>query len=216
MNRFRSMLLVSLCLLVPLSAHATKLRQKTLYWHTSLASQYTYSAGDSLNRIRDGSTVASADEADTTGSFSTLEWVMPGPQYGTTVASDSVTWLRVTLFAVGSAPTVTGDSIAVKVQVSDAEEQGWTTTVWTGPKISPLFTAMTAGCVLETGTSNTFEFPIRQVLGGATQSVFDYLGTGAPTTNQIYGFSNVRFIIAGDHAGKWQVRLTGFVPDNQP
>jgi hypothetical protein len=212
----RIFLLVLALLAFAIPAHAMKLKSQQLMWHTAVdvANGIPYRNGDSLYVTRDGSTVSNADDVDTTSTFSLREWEMPGPPYSTITLSDSLSYLKVDIYPVGSSPTVTADSIGVRLQVSQNPEQGWVNTVFTGPKISPLVTLMNGLAVLESGTSNCFTFTIRQVVGGATQSIFDWVGTGAPTANQVYGYRYGRFIVTGDHAGKYAVEITGFVPDN--
>jgi len=198
------------------SAHALpRLERRPIGWHTSIAdgsANPAYSLGDSFFVTRGTGIENSAQQVDTTQTIDLQKWIMPGPVYTTAVASDSVAWLRVALVPDGTSPTVAGDSIHVQFQVSD-DNKNWTSVVWTGPKISPNFASMGARAVLETGTSNSFETVIRQIIGGATESIFDPLGTGAPTDKQVYGFPYGRFLISGDHTGKFRLEVTGFVPE---
>jgi len=212
MKRFALLFLSLVLLAIPAVSGATKIHVDNLNWHTSLADAFTYQAGDSFTVFRGTGLRNSAEQADTTQRIDILKFVMPGPVYTTTVASDSVAWLRLTLYPVGTSVTVAADTADISMQVSD-DGTNWTSLVWTGPKISPDVASMGAVAALETGTSNNMSVVIRQVVGGVTQSVFNYLGTGAPTANQAYGFRYARFICRGDYTGVYDAILEGFVPD---
>lgn len=196
----------------------TKLRTIQLGFHTNdgLPTCPNYGSGDSLQVYR-GAGVATATTLpiDTTMTLDLRQFVMPGPPFTTVTLSDSLAWLRFSMVPDGTSPTVAADTLHVITQVSD-DNVNWTTGIVTGPKISPVVATMGAAAVLETGTSNTFNYILRQIVGGATQSVFNYLGTGAPTANQLYGYRYMRFLVQGDHTGKYLCYVTGFVPFNAP
>lgn len=157
-----------------------------------------------------GVSVATTEPADTTANFSPLEWSLPGPYANPTTVSDTVSWLRVVLAAEGTSPTVSGDTVGVILQVSDDEGTTWTTTTWTGPKIDLDVSNSTQAAVLETGSSNTFAFTIRQTTGGVTLGGPFFSLNTAPTANQLFGYRLARFIFTGDHTGKFRCKLIGF------
>jgi hypothetical protein len=188
-------------------------------WHTSLGDAFVYSAGDSSFRLRGAGIQASDEQKDTTKAIAWADWSMPGPLYGTTTASDTIGVMVVDIYADGTTPTVTADTIGVTIQVSDDNGTSWTTCVATGPRIDPDVAAMGASAWLETGTSNSFHVVIENTVGGATLGGPLDAANGAqgtPLALNTFGYQLFRLIVRGDHTGKYRIRIKGWQYDDAP
>ena len=194
----------------------TKLRTVPVNFHTTLdpstfPSAFTaYRSGDSATVFRGTGIRNSAQQVDTTQTIDIRQFVMPGPTYATQVASDTVAWLRLSLVPIGTVPTVTADTVVVAVQVSD-DDVTWTATTYAG-QYAASGTTPTSAIILEAGgSSNTFVYVIRQVLGGVTRSIFTPASQATAHVQQMYGYKYLRFLLTGDHAGQYDAEVTGFV-----
>lgn len=200
MKRFL-LLLFAVLLAVPSVAHAAKLKTVPFGWHSSVGEGY--SQGDT-STVTLGGIESSAQKIDTTQTIDLRQFVPP-PAMPTITLSDTMGVFMVNLVPTGTSPTVAADTLAILVQVS-MDNVNWTTAVATGPKISPVNGGV---AVLETGTSNCFNYVLRHVFGGVTMSTFHWLGTG-PTANQIYGWPYLRLILQSDATGRYAGTITGF------
>ena len=154
----------------------------------------------------------SAERADTTAAFSPLDWTLPGPYVSgasTAAGGDTISWLRVTVTPDG-AITNSGDTLGVILQVSDDDQQTWTSVVWTGPAIDPDVASMGQAAILETGATNGYKLALRQAVGPPTTAGPFYGLNTAPTDKVIYGYRSLRFIFTGDHVGRYRCRMEGF------
>ena len=210
--------LFTLVAFVPAYAQGvTKLRTVPLEWHTTLdpslyaSAAVAYAKGDSYTVYRGTGIRNSAQQVDTTQSIDIRQFVMPGPTYSTQVASDTIAWLRLSLFPIGTVPTIAADSIICAVQVSD-DNVTWNATLFAGPQAST-GTTPTSCIILETGgSSNCFQYVIRQVLGGVTRSIFSPALVATVPQQSTYGFKYMRFLLTGDYTGQYDAEATGFVP----
>lgn len=188
-------------------------------WHTSLGDAYTYSAGDSVARIRGTGLQNSDEQKDTTKAIAWDDWALPGPLWNATTISDTLGILVVDIYPDGTSPTVAADTIGVTIQVSDDNGTNWTTCAWTGPRIDPDVATMNASAWLETGTANSFHVIIEQTFGGVTLGgPLDPANAaqGTPLAYNTFGYQLFRLIVRGDHTGKYKIALRGWQYDDAP
>lgn len=219
MKRFVSLLFAFLVAAVSFAApsHAG-LRPKTyqIDWHTSVdvANGVPYFYGDSAYMYRGvGVTTATTQPIDTSMAIPLRQFQLP-PRTTTTTVMDTVTALLLDVFPVidDGSPTISADTCHVLIQVSN-NASTWTGVTFTGPAISPLQASMAAAAVVETGTSNCFELPIRQVVGGVTGGVWYPLGRATVNANQLLGWKYMRVLLQGDFQGKYDAEITGWVDE---
>lgn len=210
MRRWLIPLLAVFCA-TPAFAGGLRLQVRDLNFETRANGQIL----DSLFVNRTSGIRNSAERADTTATFSSLDWTMP-PSYGaggltTAAGTDTCAWLRVTVVP-DPAITNSGDTLGVIIQVSDDDGSTWTNVAFTGPRIDPDVAAMGQAAILETGSTNGYAFVLKQTV--TATALNGVLGGGAnlqtPTDKQIYGFRAMRFIFTGDHVGKYKCKMIGF------
>lgn len=204
--------------LVAVTAANAGLRPKSynIDWHTSVdvANGVAYSKGDSAVIYRGaGVSSATTQPVDTSKTIAIKHFQLP-PRTTTTTVMDTVTCMLLDVFPVvdDNSPTVSADSCHVLLQVSN-DGRNWTTVTFTGPAISPLASNSTIGVAVETGSSNCFSFPIRQVVGGVTGGVWYPLAHTAVNANQILGWTYLRVLLQGDFQGKYDAEITGWVDE---
>ena len=210
--------LVALAIFAPQSHAQSGLVPKTVLvgFHTTLdpstfaSASIAFSAGDSVSAYRGTGIRNSAQQVDTTVAINLRQFVVPGP---TGTASDTVAYLRFQIYPVGTSPAVTADSITAVVQLSE-DRVNWTGTTYSGP-YSASGTTPTSCIILEEGTSNNFNYVVREQLGsagllmsGATSTAMNVLRT--------YGAKFMRLLLTGDHTGQYAVDVTGFIPNAGP
>jgi hypothetical protein len=198
------------------------LRTVPVVWHTTLDpstfpnSAVAYSAGDSALRQRGaGVSTATSQPIDTTAAINIRQFVLPGP-YQNSTAADTTGWLRFNINPVAytGSPTVTADTVLVLMQVSD-DKANWSTAEYTGPLPQDGAAIPTKATVLETGSSNSFQFIVRQATGAI--GPFATTTSNSTTLKQImcFGYKWARFIVTGDHQGAYSAEITGYIPANR-
>ncbi len=158
---------------------------------------------------------ATTQPVDTTAAIDIRQFSIPGP-YVTAAVSDTTAWLRLAVYPTvyTGSPAVAADTIVVAMQVSD-DRANWSATAYSGP-LASAGTTPTSAIVLEVGgSSNNFEYVVRQELGAF--GIFAP-GSAAATVSakKVYGFKYIRFLITGDHTGAYAADVTGFVPWSGP
>lgn len=204
--------LAALCLLVPLTAHATS-QSKTVdvLWRQS---QLAVPGG-----IADSSTaraVRSATAHDTSATIDIRQFIIPALEFGDGgSAVDSVSFLRIDLFPTGTGPAVVADTAFFAVQVSNDGVFSWVTCTGTSDFLGASDTPAPdtpAGRVLEQGSSNTFYITLSQISSLGKAFIGNRSSATAPTWQQLYGWPYMRIIVQGDMTGRYDARVTGFIP----
>jgi hypothetical protein len=196
------------------AAAQTQLKTTQIGFHTTLdpstfaSAAIAFRLGDSVTVFRGTGLRNSAQQADTTQAFDLRAYIMPGTPQG--AAGDTVTYLRLSLWPIGTVPAVAADSIVVATQVSD-DGVGWSATTYSGP-LASTGTTPTSRIVLETGgSSNDFEWVEKQNILQTTGGLFNPSSAATVNVKSMYGFKYIRWIITGDHTGQYDLEATGFV-----
>lgn len=215
MKRFLSTLFATLAaVLVAAPSHAiTKKAAHDVNWAQSRAATPGGGQADSATARSLGAATPTAH--DTSSAIDLLPFVMPDKGAGQVpTASDSLAWLRIDLYPDVASPTATADSIYLSIQVSADGIRNWVTCTPT----SIFDTTSDSGLgaiVLEQGTGNTFRYTLRQRVGAvATGDLIFPLRSSvtAPTFQEIYSWPYMRLIVQSDRTGRYDAKITGFVP----
>ena len=209
MKRFVVAALSLFALSLPLTAEATpQLKTIQVDWQQRSTS-FVNLISDSAS-MKTGRAVGTIQQADTSSVINIRQFIVPQGDFGDGGAAvDSISWMRIDVFPTAAHQAITADSLFLTIQVSNDGVASW---VAATPTI--LFAGETGagGIILEQGSTNAFYLNIEQVtLLGSVLSL-QFSSSTAPTWLQLYGWPYMRIICQGDFTGRYDAKITGFVP----